>query len=229
MLLQAIPEGRNERWHLASDFIEHWIRPMSESDRVSTRRLDEAEDRLGLRLPIALREWYERLGCQGDLWSVQDLFPPPEGLRGRGELLVFCVENQAVWSIGVGLHDLDVDDPPVTIDEWGIGEGTRVLSPSISLLALQMLAYIVKFARPVEEHLYGLWTDATLRAIGQHYSRSALPPFHWFGKETVHYEGPEALIEVSGGDGYLYPSFRSDEARQRFEQVIADTGFDWQM
>jgi hypothetical protein len=229
MLLQAIPEGRNERWHLALDFIEYWIRPMSELDRVSTSRLDEAEDRLGLRLPIALREWYERLGCQGDLWSVQDTFHPPEELRVRGELLVFYVENQAVWYIGVGRHDLGVDDPPVTIDEWGIGEGARILSPTTSLLALQMLAYIVKFARPVEEHLYGLWTDATIRAIGQHYAGSALPPLHLFGQETVHYQGPDALIEVSGGDGYLYPTFRSDEARQRFERIIANTSFEWQM
>ena len=91
------------------------------------------------------------------------------------------------------------------------------------------LAYVVKFARPVKEHLFGLWTDATLRAIGEHYSRSALPPLHLFGQETVHYEGPDALIEVSGGDGYLYPTFRSDEARQRFEHIIADTGFQWEM
>jgi hypothetical protein len=147
----------------------------------------------------------------------------------KGEFLVFYVENQAVWYIGVGLHDLSVDDPPVTIDERGIGEGTLSLSPSISLLALQMLADVVKFARPVEEHLFGTWTDATLRAIGQHYSGSTLPPLHLFDEETLHYEGPDALIEVSGGDGYLYPTFRSDEARQRFEQVIADTGFEWQM
>ena len=229
MFLQAIPEGRNERWQLASDFIEHWIRPMIESERVSAHRLDAAEERLGLELPIALRQWYERLGCERDLWSVQDTFLPPEELRVRGELLVFYVENQAVWYIGGGLHDLDVDDPPVTIDEWGIGEGTWVLSPAISLLALQMLAYVVKFARPVKEHLFGLWTDATLRVIREHYSCSALPPMHLFGQETVHYEGPDALIEVSGGDGYLYPTFRSDEARHRFEEIVADTGFEWQM
>jgi hypothetical protein len=175
MRLQPIPEGRNERWDLASDFIEHWIRPMSDSDRVSSRRLDAAEHRLGLRLPIALREWYERLGCQGDIWSVQDDFRPPERLRVRGELLVFYIENQAVWYIGVGLHDLSVDDSPVTIDEWGLGKGTRVLSPAISLLALQMLAYVVKFASPLQR-LFGHWTDATLRAIEHHYPRSALPP-----------------------------------------------------
>jgi len=57
MLLQVIPEGRNDRWNLASTFIDHWIRPMGESDRVSCDRLDAAEQRLGLRLPIALREW----------------------------------------------------------------------------------------------------------------------------------------------------------------------------
>ena len=229
MLLQAIPEGRDGRWHLASDLIEHWIRPMSESDPVSPHRLDAAEERLCLRLPTALRKWYERLGCRGDVWSVQDTFLPPEGLRVRGDLLAFYVENQAVWFIGVGLGDLAADDPPALIDEREIAEGARALSPSISLLALQMLAYAVKFARPVGEHLFGSWTEATLRAVGRHYVRSALPPLDLFGQDTIFYEGPDALIEVSGGDGYLYPTFRSDEARRRFEQVIAGTAFEWEM
>jgi hypothetical protein len=206
-----------------------WIRPSGEADRVPAARLDAAEGRLGLRLPIALREWYERLGCRDDVWTVQDTFLPPEGLLVRGDLLVFCVENQAVWYIGLGAGDLGVEDPPVTIDEWGIGEGSRTVSPSVSLLAIQMLVYNVKFARPVEEHLFGCWTEATLGAIGAHYHRTALPPFYLFGQETTHYEGPDALIEVSGGDGYLYPSFRSDDARREFDRAVAGTGFEWQM
>ena len=148
MFLQAIPEGRDGRWRLASDFIEHWIGPIGESDRVSFGRLDAAEERLGLRLPPALREWYERLGCRGDLWSVQDTFLPPEGLTLRGDLLAFYVENQAVWYIGVGLGDLAADDPPALIEEGRPGEGIRGLSPSVSVFVLQMLAYAVKFARP---------------------------------------------------------------------------------
>jgi hypothetical protein len=227
MLLQAIPEGRSGRWCLAARFIEHWFGPMRESDRVPPRRLDAAERRLGLRLPIALREWYERLGCRGDVWSVQDTFLPPEELLVRGDLLVFYVENQAVWDVGVGLGDLASEDPPVMIDEWGPGERARVPSPSVSLLALQMLAYVVKFARPAEEPLFGFAPEATLRAIGQHYSRSALPPLHLLAPETVHFEGPDALIELSGGSGFLYPSFRTDAARRRFEGIVAGTGFDW--
>jgi hypothetical protein len=229
MLLQPIPPGREDRWHLASQFLQHWIRPLTAEDRVSPRRLDATDSRLGLRLPVALREWYLRLGCSGDVWSVQDTFLTPEGLRVQDDLLVVYVENQTVWYMGVRLDDLDSDDPPVAIDEEGLGEGTRTLSPSISLLALQMLAYAVKFARPVEVHLFGFWTEATLRAIEQHYSRSALPPLHLFGQETVHYEGLDAWIEVSGGDGYLYPSFRTDDARRRFEQVVGGTGFEWGM
>lgn len=230
MLLQAIPEGRDARWRLASDFIEHWLRPMSDPDRVSPGRLDQAEERLGLRLPAALREWYERLGCRGDLWSVQDIFLPPEELQGRGDLLAFYVENQAVWYIGVGLGDLGEDDPPVTIDEWGLGEGIRGLSPSISVFALQMLAYVVKYARrPTWEHLFGYWTEETLGAIERRYARTALPPLRLFCQETAHYEGPDALIEVSGGDGHLYPVFRSPEARRRFEEIVAGTGFEWGM
>ena len=229
MLLQSIPAGREGRWRLASDFMEHWIRPPGEADRVPPARLDAAEDRLGLRLPAALREWYGQLGCRRDVWSVQDTFLPPEELTLRGDLLAFCVENQAVWYIGIGLGRLSSYDPPATIGEWDISEETRALSPSISLLAVQMLAYNVKFARPAEEHLFGCWTKATLGAIGGNYARTALPPLDLFGQETTFYEGPDALIEVSGGDGYLYPSFRSDDARRKFDRAVAGTGFEWQM
>lgn len=228
MLLQSIPEGRNDRWNIASDFINHWIRPMGKSDQVSSDRLDAAEERLGFRLPIALREWYERLGCEGDIWSVQDDFRPPERLRMRGELLDFYIENQAVWYIGVEQHDLSLDDPPVTIDEWGLGKGTRVLGPSISLLVLQMLAHVVSYASP-HQRLSGHWTDATLRAIGRHYRRSDLPPLHLFGQEKIRYEGPDSLIEMNVRKGSLYSRFRSDEARRRFEQIVAGTGFEWRM
>ena len=229
MLLRAIPEGRDDRWRLAVEFAGHWVRTSGELDRVSPARLDAAEARLGLPLPGALREWYERLGCQGDLWSVQDTFLPPEELTLRGDLLAFYVENQAVWYIGVGLGDLAADDPPTLIDEREIPKRARAVSPSISLLALQMLAYAVKFARPAGEHLFGSWTEATLRSVGRHYARTALPPLDLFGQETTFYEGPDALIEVSGGDGYLYPTFRSEEASRRFEQVVAGTGFEWEM
>ena len=229
MLLQAIPEDRDGRWRLAIEFGEHWIRPLSEADRVASARLDATEARLGLRLPAALRSWYETLGCPRNIWSAQDTLLPPEKLRMEGDLLVFYVENQGVWSIGYRSSHLGDDDPPVAIDEEGLGEGIRTLCPSASLLALQMLAYAVKFARPVEEHLVGYWTEATLRAIERRYARTALPSLNLFRQETIHYEGPDALIEVSGGDGYLYPSFRSDEARRAFERAVANTGFEWQM
>jgi hypothetical protein len=90
-----------------------------------------------------------------------------------------------------------------------------------------MLAYIVKFARPAEEPLFGCWAEATLGEIGEHYARTALPPLDLFGQQTAFYEGPDTLIEVSNGDGYLYPSFRAPEARRRFEEVVADTVFEW--
>jgi hypothetical protein len=229
MLLQSIPGGRDDRWQLAIEFAEHWIRPLGEADRVSSSRLDATEARLGLRLPGALRGWYENLGCQRDIWSLQDHFLPPESLKLRSDLLIFVIENQSNWYIGILPDDLSVDDPPVTMDGRGLGEGIWTLSPSVSLMALQWLAYAIKFARPEEKFSVGLWTEATLEAIEGHYAPTALPPLYLFGQETFHYEGLDALIEVSGEDGFLYPSFRSDGARRDFERVVANTGFEWQM
>ena len=79
-----------------------WIRPIG---RIGSGLLRQGSTppRRGsaYRLPCALREWYERPGCRGDLWSVQDIFLTPEELTLRGDLLAFYVENQAVWFIGI--------------------------------------------------------------------------------------------------------------------------------
>jgi hypothetical protein len=37
------------------------------------------------------------------------------------------------------------------------------------------------------------------------------------------------LIEINLGTGHLYSTFRSEEAHHGFEQIVADTGFEWRM
>jgi len=230
MLLQAIPEGRDGRWRLVSDFIEHWIRP---DERIGSGLLPRARCR---RWRDSASDCPSPSGSGTSGWAAgetsgrfQDTLLPPEALRVKDDLLVFYVENQAVWSIGVGkpIWPWLIRRSRSTNGDSARGPGRcprrspcwpSRCSPRSS-----------SSPGPSRSTSSGSGPRATLRAIVQHYSRTALPSLNLFDQETIHYEGWDALIEVSGGDGSLYPSFRSDEARRRFEQVVASTGFEWGM
>ncbi len=59
--------GPSDRWALIKVLIANWWPPIAEEDRVSPTELAQAEQRLGLTLPAALREWYQFAGRRDDL------------------------------------------------------------------------------------------------------------------------------------------------------------------
>src|SRR5262249_44864064 len=109
-MFTTIPDSRKARWQLMKSVIKEWLRPLTPKDRTPPAELDVLEGELGLRLPKALREWYELAGNAADIWSRQDRLVLPFIDR---EVLVFGCENQSIWSMGVRLSDLGQDDPPV--------------------------------------------------------------------------------------------------------------------
>jgi hypothetical protein len=77
-----------------------------------------AEQRLGVKLPVALREAYLLFGRRADLTACQDPLLPPDRLRvdHSGSIMVFRVENQhcAEWGVATG-DDWNQADPPVYV------------------------------------------------------------------------------------------------------------------
>lgn len=62
---------RKDRWSLLTDFAAEWHSPLQEGDGYSAAELDAAEQRLGLKLPLALREWYRLMGRRKDIVAMQ--------------------------------------------------------------------------------------------------------------------------------------------------------------
>src|SRR5262249_22190678 len=153
-------------------------------DRFTPEELDRLEAKLPERLPKALREWYQLAGKAMDIWSYQDRLSLPFIDR---EVLIFCFENQGIWSMGVRLSDLGQDDPPVFgwMNEAYAGPSEfGQLSASVSECALQYLAWCLKWANVsrirrllgIEYYEpYGFWKPATLSAIESHCTRCAFP------------------------------------------------------
>jgi hypothetical protein len=88
-------------WGFLRRFAERWLMPLTEDDGWAEADLQAAEQRLGVRLPPAIREADGLFGRRRDLTSVQDRLLGPEELEvdATGDVLVYRVENQsvAVW------------------------------------------------------------------------------------------------------------------------------------
>lgn len=78
--------------------------------------IEESEERLSIKLPAVLREYYLQLGNH-ELNRKQDLLPYPSELRftGKDEILLIYSENQGVSVCGVKKQDLGLENPPVYI------------------------------------------------------------------------------------------------------------------
>jgi hypothetical protein len=73
MFPTALPQQRADRWSLLDEALRRWfVLPPDDSWGMPASHLDDAEHRLGLRLPPGLREWFERYGALARVWSLQD-------------------------------------------------------------------------------------------------------------------------------------------------------------
>ncbi|MFI9365764.1 SMI1/KNR4 family protein [Kitasatospora sp. NPDC053057] len=104
--------GREGAWALVRGFAAHWGEPLTPQDGFTDAELDAAEQRLGLRLPTALREAYRLFGRRADLTSSQDVLLTPDELYVLDGALVYRAENQGSAHWGVLLDDLAQADPP---------------------------------------------------------------------------------------------------------------------
>jgi hypothetical protein len=113
------------------DAIETLAKPVTAEDGVPAGEIVAGENRLDIRLPSALREYYliagqlERLNC-----AHNRLYSPRDWFVDAGKL-VFIEENQLVvfWGIPIG-KDSD-DDPPVL---QGVTCGRRLGKSFVTLL-----------------------------------------------------------------------------------------------
>ncbi|MFJ6614815.1 SMI1/KNR4 family protein [Streptomyces sp. NPDC091289] len=110
-------DGRRGAWSFVQGFAAHWADGLKDGDGWADADLAEAEERLGVRLPAALREAYLLFGRRQDLTSNHDELLGPAALYvdDAGEALVFRHENQGAASWGILLGSLRDDDPAVCV------------------------------------------------------------------------------------------------------------------
>lgn len=106
-------------WSEQSPHIRSLYRPWQPGDGYEEAEIAAAEARLGLRLPVTLRNFYRAWGQRRALTQLSDPMLSPDELVIKAETLIFWVENQAVYYWGVPLEALEEANPPVAITTSG--------------------------------------------------------------------------------------------------------------
>jgi hypothetical protein len=223
MFGEALPPNRKERWELLEQFLARWF-PPSVDPGVRTSELDASALRLGVPLPAALREWYERQGGRADVWSSQDRFLRPRQLQVAGDLLIFCVENQGVVQWGIPLESLAMPDPPVIVSDPQDATVRHVEHETTSGFALALAVMNAKWsASPAAYHANGQSTADACRAIRGALPRLPFPDLHFPASPTTFHGDDDVIVELHA-DTWIWATARTRAAVAR---IRALDGVDW--
>lgn len=171
--------SRQGAWRFIRRFAASWLTPLTDDDGWTEADLQAAEQRLGVRLPAAMREAYTLFGRRHDLTSVQDQLLDPDELEVdlTGEVLVYRVENQAVAVWGVRLAAMEQPDPPVVAARNFDGVSWKPNLERFSLACVEMVLSESLCSAPLElSDNRGLDAAAEM-LVEQLFARLAIPDY----------------------------------------------------
>jgi hypothetical protein len=228
-MIETLPSTRVERWRLLTSLIALWRPELTPADGFSSGCVDEAEDRLKIPIPIALREWYLLAGKRKDIWSGQDEFLSPNQLE-VGEFLIIYVENQAVVQWGIRRGDLGQDDPPVFVSDDEVENSWHLENESVTEFALQAFVSNLKWSRHNRCYANGAGNSKVLQVIEENYRRLPLPDWRWPMFPTRLFGDEDIVIEQNGeGDRvWLSACTRTEEAFRKMERLVLPVGIQWE-
>ncbi|SER39918.1 hypothetical protein SAMN05216188_11115 [Lentzea xinjiangensis] len=201
---------RSAAWRFIEGFAAAWAEPLEPQDGWTRRELAEAEDRLGVRVPEALKEALSLFGKRPDLTSNQDRLLTPAELRldrdaGGREVLVFRDENQWVASWGSTTAD---DDPEVLVKHDLVDKSRERWDPWLPRLSLACVEMVLSEAlfRDGAETADREMSEADTSLLREHFAALPLhsPGTRWFA-------GHDVIVREDDGQ-WLWARARTPEA-----------------
>lgn len=223
-----LPRDREARWLLLDELLRKWFTPYEGTVGTLASELDAAERRLGVRLPVALRDWYERYAGLDHVWCRQDELLAPAAFRISDGLLIFCSENQSVVRWGVRVEDLDQGDPPVFLEEDYADEDLPAECDSVSEFALLFALMNVKWSSALACTANGPANRKALAAVRARYPRLAFPDQHWPPPGPARFYGNEDVILETHNEDWLWVSALTEAAFDEVDTMVKEAFMNWE-
>jgi len=132
---------REEFIELLEDLVSSVFGPVKAMDRISEKGILEAEDRVKLKLPSILLEYYRFVGNHPQVSEGMNHLLKPPALYLRNGGLIFQEENQKYYFCGILAVDVSKSDPPVMQGNCGettwYPEGTQLSSHLLASICWQ--------------------------------------------------------------------------------------------
>ncbi|MYV99093.1 SMI1/KNR4 family protein [Streptomyces sp. SID3343] len=219
-------ESRNGAWSFIRDFAAHWAGALEPGDGWAEADLAAAEERLGLRLPLALREAYLLLGRREELTSNHDVLLNPAELYvdATKEALVFRHENQGAASWGILLDELGDEDPAVFIRADLADKSAERWEGWLERLSLAFVEIVLSESLQADGEpcdFMADFDDDGIELLQQHCVRMPFPayPIGDEGFGIGWFLGPDVLLRNDDGMALLARG-RTEEDLDRIRDLI---------
>ncbi|MEN3538007.1 hypothetical protein AAH991_23030 [Microbispora sp. ZYX-F-249] len=178
--LAAGVRDKDSAWTFIRRFAEAWMTPLRDGDGYTAEELNAGEQRLGLKLPAALREAYMLFGKRADLCGTLHFLQPPDELRVDEDsgLLLYQHENQGVWERYIRVADLDMDDPPTVQSsdcDHGEHQGGIAWTERLSTACIEMML-VESACLDGAREMYGELLENEIADVERRFTPLALPP-----------------------------------------------------
>jgi hypothetical protein len=208
------------------EFIENWYGAVKPGDGYSQKEVDDAEARLGFRLPAALREWYQLAGRRFDVWcrTLGMYFFEPKALGVEFDgIFVFRMDDfEGYVSWGIRVSDLGKDDPSI----WGINAPDLGYSPSVfectpttTLFAIQSMLEEMSMNNPFcSAYCEADWSEY-VRSTFQKCDFTIGPYWNAIDSSVLEvFEGLDTVVRL--GNHALSVTARTEEAFARLDPSL---------
>ena len=229
---RAVGAGIGDRWRareFVAEFAAAWTRPLAPGDGCSEDVLRAAEDRLGVRIPAALRAAYLLFGGRRDLTACQDPLLPPDRLRmdHAAQVIVFRSENQRCAEWGVAATGWNAEDPPVYVRQLPGGRPWEPFLGRMSLACAEMVLTEVLLGSKFMDmcDLPGELIGAAESA----YRQVALPEYPLWAEPAVTirwFAAPGKLLRMDGRGPYCWLS-AAGQTRTDLESIYKTIPGPW--
>jgi len=231
---QAVGAGLGDRqrtWDFITEFVAAWTQPLASGEGYSEDVLWAAGERLGVRLPAALREAYLLFGRREDLTACQDPLVSPDHLRvdHAEAVIMFRRENEHCAEWGVAATDpWNAEDPPVYVRRRRDNRPWEPFATRMSLACAEMVLSKALLGAKFMD-MCDLPTEL-IGAAESAYRQVTVPEYPlWYDTATTSrwFAAPGKLLRMDGRGPYCW-LIAAGQTRTDLESVYTAIPGPWQ-